>query len=425
MLGRDDSQSSKFARREARKLVEELGRLKGTYVKIGQMFALLGEHFLPAVLTDALHELEAKTDPLGWSEIAPVLERNLGSRMSDLDIETEAFAAASLAQVHRAEVRKTGEQICLKIQYPGLGEVIDTDFDAVVRMLRLARWLPAGRDLDDWLESMRTYLHHEIDYGREAQICREVWLRVESVQTQGALLHVPRLYDDYCTGQVLAMEYVPGKAVTETAIERLSLTRRTALAQSMLELFFYELYDWGWLQTDPNFGNYLIRPGIKGVSDELVLLDFGSVLNCSEVFLYHLRHLIAAGLESDEEGVVQGLIGLGCLQQDASEEGRKLFADFCLNLLEPLRPAHTLPKERLNRRGQYCWGDSGLMRRAGRQAAKSTTSGHFIPPSRDFALIARKLTGVFTFISVLDAQFNGYEVVMQHIDAWREREAGG
>ncbi len=425
LFGRDDGESSQFARREARKLVGELGRLKGTYVKIGQMFALLGEHFLPPVLTDALHELEAKTDPLPWSDIQPTLRRNLGEAMAELQIEPEAFAAASLAQVHRATNIETGEIICLKVQYPGLADVIDTDFDAVVRMLKLARWLPAGRELDDWLESMRTYLHNEIDYVREAEICRTMAAHVANAESGDALLHAPELFDRYCTEQVLAMEYVPGKSVTEASIGRLSLTRRNALARAMLELFFYELYDWGWLQTDPNFGNYLVRTGTKGTPDELVLLDFGSVLDCSDDFLYHLRRLIAAGLEADEEGIVDGLIGLGCLQPDASEEARRMFADFCLHLLEPLRPAERLPKERLNRRGHYRWGASGLMQRAGKQAAISTTSRHFIPPSRDFALIARKLTGVFTFISVLAAEFNGYELVMAHVERWREREANG
>ena len=65
---------SAFARREARHFVAELGRMKGTYVKIGQMFALLGEHFLPPVLTEALHELESQTEALPWEEIKPVLQ---------------------------------------------------------------------------------------------------------------------------------------------------------------------------------------------------------------------------------------------------------------------------------------------------------------------------------------------------------------
>jgi predicted unusual protein kinase regulating ubiquinone biosynthesis (AarF/ABC1/UbiB family) len=414
---------SEFARREARRFVKELGKLKGTYVKIGQIFALLGEHFLPPALTDALHELGGRTEPLPWDAVAPVVEADLGPRIEDLDIDPVAFAAASLAQVHRATVRATEEQIVLKVQYPGLAEVIDGDFDAVVRMLRLARWLPAGRDMDDWLESMRAYLHHEIDYAREARFADWVGARLAGLGASAGCYHAPRVYPEYSSDRVLALEYVSGKMVTDPAIARLSLSRRNAMARAMLELFFIELYDWGVLQTDPNFGNYLLQPDRDG--DRLVLLDFGSMLDCSADFLHHLRRVIAAGLEEDVDTLVDGLIGLGCLQPDAEAEGRELFANFCLHLLEPLRRPEHLPAERLNRRGEYRWADSRLMQRAGRLAAASTTSRHFTTPSRDFALIARKLTGVFTFISVLGAEFNGYELVAGHIHRWREQTSHG
>jgi predicted unusual protein kinase regulating ubiquinone biosynthesis (AarF/ABC1/UbiB family) len=352
-----------------------------------------------------------------------VLEEDLGPRLAELDIDRDAFAAASLAQVHRARVRKTGEQIVLKIQYPGLAEVIDGDFDAVVRMLRLARWLPAGRDMDDWLESMRVYLHHEIDYAREARFAGDIGARLAALDDGGRCYHAPAVFPGFCSERVLALEYVAGKEVTDPSVMRLSLARRNDMARAMLELFFLELYDWGLLQTDPNFGNYLLQTGRSG--DQLVLLDFGSMLDCSDDFLYHLRRVIAAGLEEDPDTIVDGLIGLGCLQPDASPEGRRLFSDFCLHLLEPLRVPEHLPKDRLNRRGEYRWAESRLMQRAGKMAAASTTSGHFTTPSRDFALIARKLTGVFTFISVLGAEFNGNALVAAHIERWRERESHG
>ena len=156
---------SEFARREARRFVAELGKLKGTYIKIGQMMALFGEHFLPPALAEAMHDLGDQTEALHWDALESAVRVSLGSRFDELDIEPEAIAAASLAQVHLAKIRETGEWICLKIQYPGLAQVIDSDFDAVVRMLLLARWVKAGRDLDDWLESMRQHLHNEIDYG--------------------------------------------------------------------------------------------------------------------------------------------------------------------------------------------------------------------------------------------------------------------
>jgi hypothetical protein len=251
---------------------------------------------------------------------------------------------------------------------------------------------------------------------------------VHGVKGSSVSYHVPELHRRYCTDTVLAMEYIEGYTVVDPDVSHLSLERRNALAKGILELFFYELYQWGLLQTDPNFGNYLLRledRRKKVACDELVLLDFGAALECSGDFLYNLRHTIDAGQRQDVPGLVEGLIGLGCLHEDASEEGRKMFADFCMHLLEPLRPPEHLPAEYLNERGEYCWAKSRLMRRAGKQAAANATSRHFTAPSRDFALIARKLTGLFNFIAALEAEFNAHDMVESHIRRWRERESVG
>jgi predicted unusual protein kinase regulating ubiquinone biosynthesis (AarF/ABC1/UbiB family) len=419
---RGSEEQSPFMKREAQRFAAELGRLKGTYVKIGQMMALAGEHFLPSVLTDALHDLAAKTDPLPWSEIEPVLHEGLDELLEELDVEHTAIAAASLAQVHRATIRKTGEQICLKIQYPGLADVIDSDFDAVVRMLLLARWVEAGRDLDDWLESMREHLHHEIDYRREAEMGdRVAVLSAEAapeLAKSGVYYHVPTRYPRYCSDHVLAMEYIDGHLVTQSEIANLPQDRRNTLGRAMLELFFLELYQWGVLQTDPNFGNYLVRSGEN--VDELVLLDFGSTLHCDDNFLIHLGNAIAAGQAQDRELLQESLVGLDCIRDTSPEEAKRTFTDFCLQLLEPLRPVAALPPEFLNEHGDYCWARSRLVQRVGKQAAVFAATRHFEPPSREFAMIARKLTGVFTFIAVLDAQFNAHDLVHEYIDRWLE-----
>ena len=429
VMGRgDDDPQSDFARREAQRFAAELGRLKGTYVKIGQMLALFGEHFLPPVLVAALRDLSDQTEPLHWDALESFVRDSLGERFDELEIDPEAIAAASLAQVHLAKISATGEWICVKIQYPGLGTMIDSDFDAVVKMLVLARWVKSGRDLDNWMQSLRSHLHSEIDYQREAMLTEKMAGLVGGLKPEGVHYHVPALYRRYCTGDILAMEFIEGYSVVDPDVAALSQGRRNALGKAMLELFFYELYDWGLLQTDPNFGNYLLRLDDRRkrtADDELALLDFGSVLDCSEEFLYHLRETIAASQQRDVPRLVAGLVGLGCLQPDASEEGQQMFADFCLHLLEPLRPVEHLPSEHLNEKGEYCWGRSRLMRRAGKQAAASAASRHFTPPSRDFALIARKLTGVFNFIAALDAQFNACDMIETHIAAWQKREQRG
>ena len=422
--GPDDADSD-FARREARQFAQELGKLKGTYIKIGQMLALFGEQFLPRVLVDALRDLSDQTEPLHWDALESSVRDSLGERYHELDIDPEAIAAASLAQVHLARIRSSGEWICLKLQYPGLAQVIDADFDAVVRMLLLARWVRSGRELDDWLQSMRDHLHDEIDYRREAVSTIKMSELVGAVSGAPAGYYVPELYPYYCTDSVLAMEYIEGVSVVDPDVMGLSLQRRNALAKSMLELFFYEIYEWGLLQTDPNFGNYLLRLDDRRkrvARDELVMLDFGSVLYCSEQFLLNLRQTIEAGQQQDFPRLIDGLIGLGCLQNDTTEDARNIFADFCMHLLEPLRSPEQLPPEYLNTDGEYCWGKSQLMRRAGKKAALATTSRSFATPSRDFALIARKLTGLFNFIAALDAEFNAHDMVQLHIRRWQEKE---
>src|SRR5690606_34016585 len=105
--------------RQAQYLVEELGQLKGSVVKIGQMMALYGEHFLPEEVTEALHTLEDRTVALEWPAIEAELRRELGEeRLAGLDIAQEPIGAASLGHVHLARRRRDGQEICLKVPYP-------------------------------------------------------------------------------------------------------------------------------------------------------------------------------------------------------------------------------------------------------------------------------------------------------------------
>src|SRR5690606_38761191 len=102
--------------KQARFLVEELGKLKGSVVKIGQVMALYGEHFLPEEVTEALHTLEDQTTSLEWATIERALIQELGEqRLAELDIDPEPIGAASLGQVHRARRRSDGLEICLKV----------------------------------------------------------------------------------------------------------------------------------------------------------------------------------------------------------------------------------------------------------------------------------------------------------------------
>jgi predicted unusual protein kinase regulating ubiquinone biosynthesis (AarF/ABC1/UbiB family) len=403
--------------REARRFAQELGKLKGSYVKIGQLFALLGEHFLPAPLTRALHELEAETEALPWADMEPHFRAALGAQFDELNIEPLALAAASLAQVHRARIKSTGQEVVLKVQYPELAAVLDDDFNAVVRMLRLARWIPVSRDFDSWLATLHEQLHAEMDYPREQAMARTFASALEHhahlTETQVAL-KVPQFWQAYCGAQVLTLDYVEGHRAGSVAVAALPQDTRNALGRLMLQLFFIEVFDLGLVQTDPNFGNYLISDS----GDELTLLDFGSVMALDDAVRSALCETIVAGLQGDDALLLDALVRLGCLPPDAESHAQETFKTFVTTLLEPLQPIDQLPAEYLNRHGEYCWGRSELINRTGRHVAGSMTSRQFSLPSGDFAMVARKLTGVFTFIAVLDAEFNGDEIAAPFLDGY-------
>lgn len=443
-FGVADHTESEVLSLEAKRFVEELGRLKGSYVKIGQLLAQFGEHLLPRELTDALHGLESSTEALGFELIEPVLKDSLGQNYAKLDIDPQAMAAASLAQVHVARLvpttvkgsgvphgAKPPEEICLKVLYPGLRESIDSDFNAVIRMLKLGSLLHMNRQMKAWLEHMRSQLKREADYRIEAGMTELTAALVadlceSSPSLQPNQIAVPAVVSEFSKGDVLALERIHGFAVNAPEILGLSQARRNALGRTMLELFFAEVFQWGVVQTDPNFGNYLIVPSLKlrgqgAYPDQLVLLDFGSVDRPSADFLHHLRTAVSSALTGDRAQLVSALYGLGCLEPGSSPRAEQSFAEFCVAILEPLWAHETLPAEYLNARGEYRWADSLLIKRAGKLGATASLDRHFALPSAEFTLIARKLIGVFTFISVVGAEFNGHDIAARYIDAWRQQ----
>ena len=411
----DAPEDNALLNREARRFASQLGELKGSYVKIGQMFALLGEHFLPAPLTKALHELEAQTQPVAWAKMESVFHSQLGAHYSELEIEPEALAAASLAQVHRARIVLTGEQVVVKGQYPDLVALLDDDFNTVVKMFRLAKWIPGSQDFDSWLTTLHRQLLAEIDYPREQRMAQTMAAALSlhpALQSAPVAIRVPKFWPAFCSNDILTMEYVEGHRATSAEVAALPQATRNELGKAMLRLFFAEVFDLGLIQTDPNFGNYLINE----TGSELTLLDFGSVFELNQTVRNALCDTILAGLINDSARLEKALVELGCLKADAGESAKATFKAFISNLLEPLRPPEALPPEHLNAESLYCWGRSRLINRMGQKVAHSLTNREFAIPSGDFAMVAKKLTGVFTFIAVLDAEFNGHDMVKPYLD---------
>jgi len=384
----------------AQYLADELGKLKGSVVKVGQIMAAYGEHVLSPEVTLALRSMEEKTIAVEWDVMHKALVAELGADVvAQLDIDSDPVGAASLAQVHRATRKSDGAQLALKIQYPGVLEAIDADLNAVAQLLRLTRLVNVGHGFDEWLEEMRRLLKHEVNYVQEALTMEHFSSRL----ADDPIIRVPTLYPDFCTPRVLAMSFEQGLPVNAPEVAALSQERRNQLGERYLRLFFQELFDWGELQTDPNFGNYRIRS--QGERDELVLLDFGAVMRFDESFLTLFKQMIRGAWNRDREQLLEGAYALQMVREDHPDKVKEDFVTLCMMLVEPLNyEVADVPEVALGADGKYAWGQSRLPKRAGKFAAKSAFSLDFSLPPKEFAFISRKMLGVYNVIAELDAQ---------------------
>lgn len=396
---------------QAEYLVGELGKLKGSVVKIGQMMALYGEHFLPEEITSALHKLNDSTTALAWSSLEPIVREQLGTRFKDLDINPEPLGAASLAQVHRARRRSDGAELVLKIQYPGVAEAIDSDLALVAQMLRLTRAVPQTRDFDEWLDEVRTMMHREVNYPLEAETTRHFRDYLKGDKR----FIVPQIYPEYCTDKILVMSYEYGVPVNSQAVLQLSPARRNALSLAALEICCREVFEWGQIQTDPNFGNYLVRLGDdEGTPDQIILLDFGAVRDFPEDLLELARGMTRASYRGDRDGMRQAMKGYRFFDR-MSTTTLDGFIDLAFLAFEPFAETGKVPREVLNADGAYCWARSKLHTRVTSLAARSAMNKQFTVPPKEFMFLSRKFMGAYTFMTVMDAQINARELLARYM----------
>ena len=403
-----------FYRAQARALAAELGRLKGSVMKAGQLFALYGGYFLPEEVIAELACLQELAQPLAWPHIAAVLDAQLGvGRLTELDIEQTPIGAASLGQVHRARRRRDGVELCLKVQYPGVAETIDSDMRTLSRLLVMSRLLPHGLDLGPMLAELRAMLRQETDYGRERRFIEEYGRRLAA----DARFGVPRVYPEFCAPRVLAMSFEAGFDATDPAVQGLPLAQRNRLAAAFIELFLTELFEWRVVQTDPNFGNYRFQPQDDG-DLRIVLLDFGATRTFPQAFVRGYANIVLGALRHDRARIVRGATAIGILDREFPPEMLETWARMCEAIVEPFDdPLQAgTPPALLNAHGAYRWGASDLPARAAAAAARTTRAVTFRMPPPELLFLHRRLSGVFVMLAALRAEFNAGAQVVQALE---------
>jgi hypothetical protein len=228
---------------------------------------------------------------------------------------------------------------------------------------------------------------------------------------------VPEPFHEYSTDHVLTTSFEPGEHVQSAAVQALPQARRNRLAVAALDLFLREFFHWGFVQTDPHFGNYRVRIDPKGEDDRLVLLDFGATRRFDAGFLRAYRKVIAGAFDHDPELLQCGAEGIGLLHEDFPPRLREAFAEVCYLIIEPFADIGRFPPpaELLTPAGAYRWGASDLPTRVTARIGRASLSRHFRVPPREIVFLHRRLGGLFVLLAVLGAEIEGRALLGRYL----------
>jgi len=356
-------------------LAARLSRLRGAAMKVGQMLSLEGDNLLPAEFAKALEVLRSSAHHMPEAQLLSVLEKEYGKSPLERfeSFEMKPLAAASIGQVHAART-KEGDAIVLKIQYPGVQGSIDSDVDNLRSLLSLARLVPKGLDLDDFVKEVKLELHREVDYERELEQLEAYRLHAEG----DPRLRLPKPYREHSTSRILAMERmfaVPLLTWAETA----SQAERDRMGNLLFELLLRELFVFGLSQTDPNPANFQVQ-----TSDaRLVLLDFGATRSVTPDVAALYRLAFEGLMTRNPELIREVVVNLGVHRAEVPE-ATELIVAMALEAAEAFdEPLYDFRATDLQQRiNRYSFG---LMKFHGKLGT----------PPPEYIFFQRKLTGTF------------------------------
>ncbi|EPT9254873.1 AarF/ABC1/UbiB kinase family protein [Vibrio alginolyticus] len=378
------------------RLTDQLANLRGAAMKLGQMLSMDAGDVLEPELADILSRLRSNADPMPAKQLNAVMESSLGTnwKAEFLSFNFKPIASASIGQVHQA-YSDAGDNLAVKVQYPGIRKSIDSDVDNVGTLLKVVGLIPESVDYKGLLEEAKKQLHDEADYAREAQFA----IRYHDALKEHPHFVVPKIHTESCSDSVLAMEFIDGSPIEQ--IEHYDQSTRDFVMHSLLELLFRELFEFKMVQTDPNFANYLYIENTRQIG----LLDFGATREYSERFSTGYRQAFASVVNNDEQGLNDALEQIGFFSQTILPDQRQAILDLVKMACEPM-----LVDE------PYDFKASGLaqkLREAG--TILSMEQEYWHTPPADALFLHRKIGGMYLLAARIGAKVNIRQLVQPYL----------
>ncbi len=406
----------KFLTNQVSFLASEFGKLKGSFMKVGQLLSLYGEYYLPPEVNAILKRLQSDSPPVEWSAMRSIIVKQLGEEVfAELEIDPVPISAASMGQVYQATRKSDGAKIALKVQYPGVEAAIDNDLKGIKSVLALSKLVPMTPAFDEIFKEVRTMLKNESDYHRELETLQ----RFADFLKDDPRFIVPKVYPEYSNKRILAMSFEPGLGMDSDQVLAFSQERRNRIGATLVDLLFRELFEWQIIQTDCHFGNFRIRPDAQQIQDQIVLYDFGAMRKLPNAYIERFAELISGSLTRDFELVVKSALAMGYLLPTDQDDAIDKFVDLCYAGVEPFAEEYASPSLDGSDSGTnpYDWGSSDLIARLSELAKNAVFAFRFRAPPREAVFLNRKLIGSYFFLMKIGFLFGPRQLMLKHISA--------
>ena len=312
----------------ALRLTSGLSHLRGAALKLGQMLSMDTGLVLSPQISQIFASLRDDAKPMPPKQLQTVLNAQWGpgwlKQFRRFDVRP--FAAASIGQVHRAQTLD-GQDLAIKVQYPGVRDSIDSDVDNIATLMRLPGLVPSGMDLQPLLAEAKRQLHAEADYQAEANHLAQFG----SLLAGSDMFLVPDLHPALCTSQVLAMRYVDSAPLDSLSHAPQAL--RDKVAAALIDLVLREIFVFGAMQTDPNWANYRYCPP----SGRIVLLDFGAVQTIAPSLAADFRALAQVALDGEPKATRDAMLRIGYFGPTTAPHHQTLIQSMFDLAMGPLR----------------------------------------------------------------------------------------
>lgn len=301
--------------KNARRLLAGMLRLRGVFIKLGQVLSILGG-FLPRAFTRELESLQDHVPPHPFRDVERTLRATFGQGPHECfaSIEREPIAAASLGQVHAA-VLKSGEKVAVKVLYPRIREVIKVDMRALGMIIPvLARWVPR-RNLETVHRSLVDLLRRETDYVHEAA-CMERMAKNFAGEPD---ILFPSVVHEWTNSDILTMSFMEGVKITRLEeLDRLGIDRHK-LATRLVQSFYKQLFVDRFFHADPHPGNFLVQKGPDG-QPRIVVLDFGAISEVKGELVDGALEVLQGILAAEGAMALRGFRRMGFVAEGGNEK---------------------------------------------------------------------------------------------------------